>query len=121
MMTQGKLRKVSKMGTSWRGSSLRLWAIPAIVAGLAGVAATQTGGQMLQVGPARTYKTMCAAVTAAHAGDTIQIDGGNVYVNDICTITVANLTIQGVGAAKPILRTDSNAIQLKNGKATILD
>lgn len=67
------------------------------------------------VGPTRgttglERQAPCAALTAAAAGDTIQIDGvdggGNQieYIDDVCQPTVANLTIEGVGAKRPHIK-----------------
>ena len=49
----------------------------------------------LLVGPTRTYKTPCAAIAVAAAGDTIQIDPV-LYQNDTCAWGTNNLTIEGV-------------------------
>lgn len=52
----------------------------------------------VQVGPARTYKTVAAGVAAAVAGDTIEIDAGVYTGAAACaTINQNNLTIKGVG------------------------
>jgi hypothetical protein len=50
------------------------------------------------VGPGGTYAKPCAAIAAAQAGDTIQIDaGGNgTYDGDVCQWTTGGLTIEGV-------------------------
>ena len=50
----------------------------------------------LTVGPGKTYQTVKAAVAAAQAGDTIEVDAGD-YVDDISSIKVNDLTIRGVG------------------------
>lgn len=50
----------------------------------------------VQVGPARTYKTIQAGIEAAVDGDTIAIDAGD-YPNTAVKITKSNLTLKGVG------------------------
>src|SRR4051794_13081781 len=73
----------------------------------------------LQVGPSRTYGTLSAAVASAQNGDTIEIDGGFVYLNDAAYIYQNNLTIRGVGAPRPIFRI--TAIEFAAGsKATLV-
>ena len=55
---------------------------------------------ILQVGPGKPFATPCAAIAAAAAGDTIQIDSSITYVGDVCAWTTPNLTLQGVGGAR---------------------
>ena len=55
---------------------------------------------ILQVGPGKPFAAPCAAIAAAAAGDTIQIDSSVTYVGDVCAWTTNNLTIQGVGGAR---------------------
>lgn len=57
----------------------------------------------LSVGADKTYKTVKEAVAAAKSGDTIEIDPGE-YVDDISSIKVGDLTIRGVGGARPHLK-----------------
>ena len=57
----------------------------------------------LQVGPDKTYKKVQDAVAAAQSGDTIEVDPGD-YVDDISVIQVGDLTIRGVGGARPHLK-----------------
>ncbi len=57
----------------------------------------------LQVGPDKTYKKVQDAVAAAQSGDTIEVDPGD-YVDDISVIKVGDLTIRGVGGARPHLK-----------------
>ena len=49
----------------------------------------------LSVGPTGTYPAPCAAMLAAHKGDTIQVDAAGSYNGDVCVIKADNLTIQG--------------------------
>ncbi|MGH9469038.1 MAG: choice-of-anchor Q domain-containing protein [Terriglobia bacterium] len=49
----------------------------------------------LLVGPTRTYKTPCAAIAAASAGDVILIDPV-LYTNDTCAWSTNNLTLIGI-------------------------
>lgn len=55
---------------------------------------------ILQVGPGKQFAAPCAAIAAAAAGDTIQIDSSVTYVGDVCAWTTPNLTLQGVGGAR---------------------
>ncbi|MEP6691907.1 MAG: Ig-like domain-containing protein [Gemmatimonadaceae bacterium] len=63
--------------------------------GLASVVAPPSGS-VLRAGPTRSYKTPCAAIAAARAGDTIEIDAVT-YTGDVCVIATAGLTLRGVG------------------------
>src|ERR1700722_14633220 len=56
----------------------------------------------LQGGPGKTYATPCAAIAAASAGDTIQVDGTGSYGADNCSWSTDNLTIQGVNGRPKI-------------------
>jgi hypothetical protein len=51
---------------------------------------------VVRVGPTRAYKTPCAAIAAAHANDVIEIDAAT-YSGDVCVISIAGLTLRGVG------------------------
>lgn len=55
---------------------------------------------ILQVGPGKQFAAPCAAIAAAAAGDTIQIDSSVTYVGDVCAWTTPDLTLQGVGGAR---------------------
>ncbi|HEX7479473.1 MAG TPA: right-handed parallel beta-helix repeat-containing protein [Polyangiales bacterium] len=52
-------------------------------------------GQALQVGAGQTYAAPCDAVAAAKPGDAIEIAAGT--YTDSCAISVAGLTLRGVG------------------------
>jgi uncharacterized protein YjdB len=54
------------------------------------------GGNLLQVGPTRSYKTPCSAIAAAKGGETIEIDAAT-YTGDVCVISKPGLTLRGVG------------------------
>ncbi len=56
---------------------------------------------ILTVGSTQTYKTIQAAVNAAQAGDTINVQSGTYAA---VNITKSNLTIQGVGTTQPIIQ-----------------
>jgi hypothetical protein len=56
----------------------------------------------LEVGPGKTYATPCAAIAAASAGDTIQVDGSGNYGADNCSWTTDNLTVEGVNGRPKI-------------------
>ncbi|MBI4890597.1 MAG: hypothetical protein HY821_08220 [Acidobacteria bacterium] len=56
---------------------------------------------VLKVGPKGKYKAPCAAIAAAKAGDTVEIDAGGQYVGDVCAFSTSRLTLRGVnGRAK---------------------
>jgi hypothetical protein len=65
-------------------------------------AAASARAMTLQVGPGKTYATPCAAIAAASAGDTIQVDGTGSYGADNCSWSTDNLTIQGVNGRPKI-------------------
>ncbi len=55
----------------------------------------------LSVGPGKTYSKPCAAIAAAQAGDTIEVDAAGAYDGDHCQWTTDNLVVRGVnGRAK---------------------
>lgn len=68
----------------------------ALLAALALPASVQA--RTLAVGPGKTYNKPCAAIAAAHPGDTVQIDarGNGRYDGDVCASSTARLTIAGV-------------------------
>jgi hypothetical protein len=55
-------------------------------------------GAVLHVGPGQKYAAPCAAIAAAHPGDTIEIDaaGNGTYDGDVCVWNTDRLTIRGV-------------------------
>lgn len=72
-----------------------LWFVaPAFVA--PAVAAT------LSVGPSGEFAAPCAAIAAAEAGDTIEVDAAGDYAGDTCAWSTDNLTIRGVNG-QPVL------------------
>src|SRR5690349_168157 len=78
--------------------SVPLFAFTAVL-GLAALApAGCQPSTILTVGPSGTYAKPCAAIAAAKAGDTIQIDaaGNGTYDGDVCSWTTNDLTITGV-------------------------
>lgn len=76
----------------------------------AGTAAAAT----LQVGPGKTYDAPCAAIAAAKAGDTIEIDAAKTYSGDVCSWKTDALVIRGVGGRPKIDAGGKNA----GGKGT---
>lgn len=58
--------------------------------------ATTLASGVLQVGSAKTYTTLAAAIAVAVDGDVIECDA-EIYQDDTCTITQNNLTVRGVG------------------------
>lgn len=68
----------------------------ASLAALAAAVALPAAAGTLQAGPGRTYKTPCAAIRAAHAGDVIEVDAGT-YDGDHCAWSTDALTVRAVG------------------------
>lgn len=64
------------------------------------VAPAAARAAILQVGPGKPFATPCAAIAAAHSGDTIEIDTSVTYVGDVCAWTTAGLTLRGVGGGR---------------------
>ena len=60
-------------------------------------------GNVLTVGPGQQYATIQAAVAAASAGDTIDVQAG-VYTNDFISI-FKDLTLQAVGGIVRLVAT----------------
>ena len=79
--------------------------------------------RLLRVGPTRTvgpttFKVPSAAIAAAQTGDVIEIDAAD-YVDDNAQWSTNNLTLRGVGGARPHLRSTQlidNGSGLANGK-----
>lgn len=67
----------------------------------------------LQVGPGKQFATPCAAIAAAAAGDTIQIDSSGNYAGDVCAWSTSNLTLIGVGSGRAVLNAAGNSSQGK--------
>lgn len=74
---------------------------------------SSAGAEILQVGPGKPYAAPCAAIAAAAAGDTIEIDAAGTYSGDVCAWGTDNLTIKGVNGRPKI---DANG-QASQGKA----
>ena len=80
----------------------------------------------LQVGPGKQFAKPCAAILAASAGDTIQIDSSVTYVGDVCAWTTNNLTIVGVGGQRAHidaggLNSQGKGIWVISGKNTTVE
>ena len=54
------------------------------------------GAATRNVGPGQKYKKPCAAIGAAHSGDTILIDAAGDYDGDVCSISQDRLTLRGI-------------------------
>jgi len=89
-------------------SSMRIRAALAVLA-FSSAASAAT----LQVGPGKTYATPCAAIAAAAAGDTIQVDASGSYNGNTCAWTTDNLTIVGVNGRPKIDLTGVTPAQQK--------
>ena len=62
-----------------------------------GALVQKASANTLQVGPGKKYVAPCAAIAAASAGDTIQIDTAGNYAGDVCQWSTSNLTLIGIG------------------------
>lgn len=80
---------------------------------------------VLAAGPGKTYATPCAAIAAARAGDTVEIEGAYTYSGDVCYIAASNLTIQGVRGRPKIDAAGKNsqgkAVWVVGGSNVIVD
>ena len=63
----------------------------------------------LHVGPGQTYAMPCAAIAAASANDTIQIEASGNYSGNVCAWSTSGLTIQGVNGRPHIDAAGQNA------------
>ncbi len=70
-------------------------------------------GQVLSVGPGQLFAKPSTAFTAARDGDTIRIDAAGDYYNDVAVISRSNLTIEGVGKTRAVLKTDGRVYSRK--------
>jgi hypothetical protein len=89
--------------------NLRRWSLVALATSLSAFATAAT----LQVGPGQTYARPCAAIAAASANDTIQIDASGSYAGDVCAWSTNGLSILGVNGRPHI----DAAGQSSQGKA----
>jgi hypothetical protein len=67
----------------------------------------------LQVGPGKPFAVPCAAIAAAAAGDTIQIDSAGNYAGDVCQWNTSGLTLIGVGSGRAVLNAAGKSSQGK--------
>ncbi len=79
----------------------------------------------LQVGPGKPFAAPCAAIAAAAAGDTIQVDSSVTYTGDVCQWATDNLTIIGVGSGRAVINaggtsSQGKAIWVISGKNTVV-
>jgi len=70
--------------------------------------AAVSAAMTLQVGPDKQYKTPCAAIAVAGAGDLIEIDAG-LYTRDVCAVPQNNLTLRGVNGRAHLEAQDASA------------
>ena len=77
------------------------------------VPATASAANTLKVGPNQMYAKPCAAITAAQAGDTIEVDAAGSYSDDSCSWSTDGLTVRGVNGRAKI---DASGGPLSNGK-----
>jgi len=80
----------------------------------------------LVVGPGKQFATPCAAITAAHAGDVIQIDSSGNYTGDVCQWNTDNLTLIGVGSGRAVINaagksSHGKAIWVISGRNTTVE
>ncbi|MCG3147921.1 MAG: hypothetical protein PCFJNLEI_01362 [Verrucomicrobiae bacterium] len=105
------------MRTSWRIEAklqLRYQTTIASLAWIVAVFASATGagetGRLLQVGPARAFKTPSAAAAVAKDGDTIEIEAGE-YPGDVAVWSANRLTIRGVNGVAHLVAKGKSAQQ----------
>jgi hypothetical protein len=70
---------------------------------ISGAFAPNAAANTLQVGPGKQYAAPCAAIAAANAGDTIQIDSTGNYSGDVCQWSTNGLTLIGVGTGRAVI------------------
>lgn len=70
----------------------------------------------LSVGAAQPYVSPCAAIAAAQPGDTIEIEPGASWVDDVCVISKGDLTIRSAGGKRARIGA-SGLKPLAHGKA----
>src|SRR5579859_2378749 len=70
--------------------------------------AAVSAAMTLQVGPDKQYKTPCAAIAVAGAGDLIEIDAG-LYRRDVCAVPQNRLTLRGVNGRAHLEAQDASA------------
>ncbi len=80
----------------------------------------------LQVGPGKQYAAPCAAIAAAAAGDTIQIDTSVTYSGDVCQWNTNSLTLIGVGGGRAVINaagqnSQGKAIWVISGNNTVVE
>lgn len=74
--------------------------LASMIVAAAVLSAAMARAATLNVGPGQQFAAPCAAILAANAGDTIEIDSSVVYVGDVCAWSTPSLTIVGVGGAR---------------------
>jgi hypothetical protein len=86
--------------------------LPAALA-VALAATPAPAANVLQVGPGKPYAKPCAAIAAAQAGDTIEVDAAGQYGGDTCAWTTDGLTVKGVNGRAKIDLTGATPAQQK--------
>jgi hypothetical protein len=84
------------------------------------------GANTIQVGPGKQYAAPCAAIAAAAAGDTIQIDTSGSYSGDVCQWNTNNLTLTTAGPGRAVLNaagksSQGKAIWVISGNNTVVE
>ena len=80
----------------------------------------------MQVGPGKKFATPCAAIAAAPAGATIEIDSSVTYVGDVCAWSTTGLTLRGMGGARAHIdaggkNSQGKGIWVISGKNTTIE
>ncbi len=92
---------------------------------LAALAPLRALGATLEVGPGHPFAAPCAAIAAAGAGDTIEIDAAGSYSGDVCGWLTGGLTIVGVNGRPKIdaggQSSGGKAIWVISGDDTVVD
>ena len=96
------------------------WTVLCACFGIAPVVSAAT----LQVGPGKTYTTICSAAAAASDGDTIEISAGT-YKGDVCVISKNSLTLKGIGGRPKLdaggVSAQGKGIWVINGHDTVVN
>ena len=79
----------------------------------------------LAVGPGKAFSRPCAAIAAAAAGDTIEIDARGEYKGDVCTWSTDRLTLRGINGRAKIdaagRASQAKAIWVIRGSDTVVE
>jgi hypothetical protein len=81
---------------------MKNWGWWSLLCGLA-LAAAPAEARTLRVGPGQEFAKPSQAIAAARDGDVIEIDSAGTYDGDVAQVRARDLTLRGVGPARPRL------------------